>query len=72
MRVSKEQAAENPERILKAASRLMRERGISGVGVDALTEAALLAIYGDTDGTVDERMTSVSLHAAARPALART
>jgi TetR/AcrR family transcriptional regulator, transcriptional repressor for nem operon len=40
MRVSKEQAAENRERILKAASRLMRERGISGVGVDALTEAA--------------------------------
>ena len=28
MRVSKEQAAENRERILKAASRLMRERGI--------------------------------------------
>jgi TetR/AcrR family transcriptional repressor of nem operon len=40
MRVSKEQATENRERILKAASRLMRERGISGVGVDALTEAA--------------------------------
>jgi TetR/AcrR family transcriptional regulator, transcriptional repressor for nem operon len=40
MRVSKEQAAENRERILEAASRLMRERGISGVGVDALTEAA--------------------------------
>jgi TetR/AcrR family transcriptional regulator, transcriptional repressor for nem operon len=40
MRVSKEQAAANRERILKAASRLMRERGISGVGVDALTEAA--------------------------------
>ena len=30
MRVSKEKAAENRERILKAASRLMRERGISG------------------------------------------
>ena len=40
MRVSKEQAAENRERILKAASRLIRERGISGTGVDALTEAA--------------------------------
>jgi len=40
MRVSKEQAAENRERILRVASRLMRERGISGVGVDALTEAA--------------------------------
>jgi TetR/AcrR family transcriptional repressor of nem operon len=40
MRVSKEQAAENRERILKEASRLIRERGISGTGVDALTEAA--------------------------------
>src|SRR4051794_41982191 len=40
MRVSKEQAGENRERILNAAARLMRERGISGVGVDALTEAA--------------------------------
>jgi TetR/AcrR family transcriptional regulator, transcriptional repressor for nem operon len=40
MRVSKEQAAENRERILAAASRLIRERGISGAGVDALTEAA--------------------------------
>ncbi len=40
MRVSKQQAAENRERILKEASRLIRERGISGTGVDALTEAA--------------------------------
>jgi TetR/AcrR family transcriptional regulator, transcriptional repressor for nem operon len=47
MRVSKEKAAENRDRILKAASRLMRERGIAGVGVDALTEAA-----GMTHGSV--------------------
>lgn len=40
MRVSKKQAAENRERILKEAARLLRERGISGTGVDALTEAA--------------------------------
>jgi len=40
MRVSKQQAAENRERILGAASRLIRERGISSAGVDALTEAA--------------------------------
>src|SRR4029453_19471616 len=40
VRVSKEKAAENRERILLAAARLMRERGISGAGVDALTEAA--------------------------------
>jgi TetR/AcrR family transcriptional regulator, transcriptional repressor for nem operon len=40
MRVSKEKAAENRERILGEAARLFRERGLSGVGVDALTEAA--------------------------------
>lgn len=40
MRVSKAKAAENRERILKEAARLIRERGIAGVGVDALTEAA--------------------------------
>ena len=40
MRVSKEKSAENRERILEAAARLFRERGLSGVGVDALTEAA--------------------------------
>ena len=40
MRVSKEKAAENRARILTEAARLFRERGLSGVGVDALTEAA--------------------------------
>lgn len=40
MRVSKEKAAENRERILAESARLFRERGISGVGVDALTDAA--------------------------------
>jgi TetR/AcrR family transcriptional repressor of nem operon len=40
MRVSKEQAAENRERIVTAAARLFRERGLSGIGVDALTQAA--------------------------------
>jgi len=45
MRVSKEKAAENRERILTEAARLFRERGLSGVGVDALTEAAGLT-YG--------------------------
>lgn len=40
MRVSKEKAAQNRERIVSAAARLFRERGLSGVGVDALTEAA--------------------------------
>ncbi len=45
MRVSKEKAAANRERILNEAARLFRERGLSGVGVDALTEAAGLT-YG--------------------------
>jgi TetR/AcrR family transcriptional repressor of nem operon len=40
MRVSKEKTAENRERILAEAARLFRERGLSGVGVDALAEAA--------------------------------
>src|SRR5437879_11725896 len=60
MRVSKEQASENRERILKAASRLMRERGISGVGVDTLTEAAgmthgsLYSQFGSKERLVEE------------------
>src|SRR5437764_10510526 len=62
MRVSKEQAAENRERILKAASRLMRERGISSVGVDALTEAAgmthgsLYSQFGSKERLLEEAM----------------
>ena len=40
MRVSKEKAAENRGRILSEAARLFREHGLSGVGVDALTDAA--------------------------------
>ena len=45
MKVSKERAADNRERILDGAARLFRERGLSGVGVEALTEAADLT-YG--------------------------
>src|SRR5437868_11781771 len=60
MRVSKEQAAENRERILEAASRLMRERGISGMGVDALADAAgmthgsLYSQFGSKERLVEE------------------
>ena len=43
MRVSKEVAAANRERILTEAARLFRERGLDGVGVDALSEAAGLS-----------------------------
>src|SRR6202171_1161848 len=40
MRVTKEKAAENRERILTEAARLFRERGVSAVGMDALAAAA--------------------------------
>jgi TetR/AcrR family transcriptional repressor of nem operon len=60
MRVSKEQAAKNREHILKAASGLMRERGIAGVGVDALAEAAgmthgsLYSQFGSKERFIEE------------------
>jgi TetR/AcrR family transcriptional repressor of nem operon len=40
MKVSKAKAAENREAILTNAARLFREKGVPGVGVDALAEAA--------------------------------
>jgi TetR/AcrR family transcriptional regulator, transcriptional repressor for nem operon len=40
MRITKEKAVENRERILTEAARLFRERGVSAVGMDALAEAA--------------------------------
>jgi len=40
MRVTKEKAAENRERILTEAARLFRERGVSAVGMDVLADAA--------------------------------
>lgn len=40
MRVSKSQQDKNRKRIVLAAARLMRNRGIEGVGVDALAKAA--------------------------------
>ncbi len=47
MRVSKEKAAENRQRIVDAASRLFRERGIAATGVDSISSAA-----GMTHGAV--------------------
>ncbi|MDO9711625.1 TetR/AcrR family transcriptional regulator [Paracraurococcus lichenis] len=43
MKVSKEKSAENRARILEAAARLFRERGLQGTGVDALVGAAGLS-----------------------------
>jgi TetR/AcrR family transcriptional repressor of nem operon len=48
MRVSKEEAAQNRQKILGAATRLFRERGIGATGVDAITAEAGLthgAVY---------------------------
>jgi TetR/AcrR family transcriptional repressor of nem operon len=50
MRVTKEKAAENRERILTEAARLFRERGVSAVGMDALADAA-----GMTHGSLDSK-----------------
>lgn len=53
MRVSREQAALNRERIVECAARLFRERGFAGVGVDAvMSEAGLThgGFYGHFAG----------------------
>ena len=46
MRVSKEKAAGNRERILRSAARLFREQGIGATGVDSITEDAGLTHGG--------------------------
>ena len=60
MKVSKAQAAENRQGILDAASRLYRERGLTGVGVaditrDAgLTHGGLYRHFASKDALVQE------------------
>ena len=46
MKVSREQAAENRERILDAAARLFREKGFDGIGVADLMQGAGLTHGG--------------------------
>jgi TetR/AcrR family transcriptional repressor of nem operon len=46
MRVSREQAAENHEQIVEAASRLFRQQGFDGVSVDAIMRQAGLTHGG--------------------------
>lgn len=46
MRVSREKAAENRQKIIETAARLFRERGFDGVGVDAIMEGAGLTHGG--------------------------
>ena len=75
MRVTKEKAAENRERILTAAARLFRERGLSGVGVDALGEAAgmthgsLYSQFGSKERLAAEALTEALARSASRTAL---
>src|SRR3981081_2139729 len=46
MRVSREKAAENRERIVETAARLFRENGFDGVGGDAIMKGAGLTHGG--------------------------
>ena len=46
MKVSREQAAENRDRIIDVAGRLFRERGLDGIGVANLMKAAGLTHGG--------------------------
>ena len=55
MRVSKEKAAQNRERILTSAARLFREHGIGATGVDSITEDA-----GLTQDLIRQIFTGVS------------
>jgi TetR/AcrR family transcriptional repressor of nem operon len=69
MRVSRERAAENRDRIIDVAGRLFRERGFDGIGVAGLMKAAGLThggFYGHFESKED-----LELQACAR-ALART
>jgi TetR/AcrR family transcriptional repressor of nem operon len=48
MRISREKAAENRAKVVAAAAKVFRERGLAGAGVDALADAAGLthgAVY---------------------------
>jgi TetR/AcrR family transcriptional regulator, transcriptional repressor for nem operon len=70
MRVSREKAAENRERIVEAASRLFREKGFDGAGVDAIMNAAGLTHggfyghFGSKDDLAAEALTRVLEHGA--------
>ena len=60
MRVSKEEAGRNRERLLRAAAQLFRENGIDATGVDAITERAgmthgsLYSQFGSKDAVAAE------------------
>jgi TetR/AcrR family transcriptional repressor of nem operon len=67
MRVSKEQQGKNRARIVSAAARLMRKRGIAGIGIDAVAKAAGVthgAIYSHF-ATKDDLAAAAITHALA-------
>ncbi|MBL6079715.1 TetR/AcrR family transcriptional regulator [Belnapia sp. T18] len=72
MRVSKAQAAENRARILAEAARIIRETGIAGAGVDALTRAAglthgsLYSQFGSKERLVAEALETASAASGAK------
>jgi TetR/AcrR family transcriptional repressor of nem operon len=72
MRVSREKAAENRERIVETAARLFREEGFDGVGVDAIMSAAGLTHggfyghFGSKDDLAAEALTRALQHGADR------
>ncbi len=56
MKVSREQFAENRQRILDVAGRLFREKGFDGIGVDGIMQEAGLThggFYGHFDSKAD-------------------
>src|ERR1700675_5091971 len=68
MKVSREQAAENRERIVQVAAKLFRERGFDGIGVADLMKAAGLThggFYGHFESKED-LMAQACEHATAR------
>jgi TetR/AcrR family transcriptional repressor of nem operon len=70
MRVSREKAAENRERIIEAAGALFRTKGFSGIGVADIMKAANLThggFYGHFDSK-DDLVAQASRRALARAA----
>ena len=71
MRVSREKAAENRERIIEAAGALFREKGFDGIGVVDIMKAANLThggFYGHFDSK-DDLVAQASRRAMARAAV---
>jgi TetR/AcrR family transcriptional repressor of nem operon len=71
MRVSRQKAAENRERVIDAAGALFREKGFDGIGVAEIMKAAELThggFYGHFDSK-DDLVAQASQRAMARAAM---